>query len=174
MKKRIRILVTRLKSLPHRGTTLVELLLYLGLVTILLGVLTQIFVSILDIQLSSEATSSVETDSRFILSRLTHDIQRSDSISIPGALGTQSDNLQMTINGISYSYSVINDDLVLTRATDTYQVNGYDTTVSDVTFTRIGNSDGNETIQVVFKATSKTLVNGEHEAKTLQTTISTR
>ena len=156
------------------GTTLVELLIYLGLVTILLGMLTQIFVSILDVQLSSEATSSVAFDSRYIVSRLTYDIQRADSITVPVAYGSESDNLQMMINGISYSYGLVSGDLVLTRASASSQLNSYDTSISGLGFKKIGNVGGNETVQVIFTTTSQGIVNGENETKTLQTTISTR
>ena len=158
----------------QKGTTLVELLIYLGLVTVLLGVLTQIFVSILDVQLSSSSVSFVEQDSRFIMSRMSYDIQRADTISIPASPGMESDNLQMMINGISYSYGITDGNLVMSRSGTSYTLNSYNSTVSDVNFKRIGNNTNNDTIQMSFKTNSKILVNNTYESKIITTTFGMR
>src|SRR3989344_6072674 len=64
----------------RKGFTLVEIILYMALLAVFLIVLTDIFVSILDIQTESEATSSVEQDSRALLARFNFDIANADSI----------------------------------------------------------------------------------------------
>ena len=158
----------------QKGTTLVELLIYLGLVTVLLAVLTQIFVGILDVQLSSSSVSVVEQDSRFILSRLAYDIERADTISIPGTVGTQSNNLQMMINGISYSYTISNGNLVLSRLSNNYALNSFDTSISNVTFKRVGNGVNNDTIQMSFTTKSDIVVNDQYETKIINTTFGMR
>src|SRR3990172_6790072 len=50
----------------RRGFTIIELILYMGMLSILLAVLSQIFVSILNVQLESQSSSSIEQDSRYI------------------------------------------------------------------------------------------------------------
>src|SRR4030042_5852170 len=72
----------------QKGFTLVEILLYMGLLAILLVVLTEILVSILAVKIEFEATSSVEQDSRFLLSRLFYDINRASAITTPGSIGS--------------------------------------------------------------------------------------
>ena len=68
--------------MKHRGFTLIELLVYMGIFSILLVVLTEMLVSILNLQLDSTATSSVDQDNRFIQQRLTYDIQRAKSFTV--------------------------------------------------------------------------------------------
>ena len=158
------------------GFTLVELLIYIGILSILLTVLAQIFGSILDAQLESEATSSVQQDGRFILSRLTYDIRRSDDIVVPAALGNQSTSLQLTIGGVSYTYSLNGGNLELTEGVETNSINGSDSTVSNLSFTRIGNSvvNAKNTIQIEYTVTTKVLRPKGLETKDFQTTIGIR
>src|SRR5260221_6706185 len=74
--------------LPEAGFTMVELLLYMGIFSILLVVLIQLFTSILSLHLEPQATSSVDQDGAAILSRLSYDIHKSASISSP-TIGSQ-------------------------------------------------------------------------------------
>jgi len=64
----------------QRGLTLVEMLLYMAVFSILLTVLLQIFFSALDVQLESKATSGVDQDGTYIMARLTYDIQRAQAV----------------------------------------------------------------------------------------------
>lgn len=159
-----------------RGFTLVELLIYIGMISILFTVFTQIFGYILDAQLESEATSSVQQDGRFILSRLAYDIRRANSIVVPGALGGQSTSLQLTIGGVSYTYNLNSGNLELTNNLGTNTINSGDTIVSNLNFTRLGNSGPNtkNTIQVEYTVTSKVIRPKGLETKGFQTTIGIR
>jgi len=57
-----------------RGFTLIEILIYMGLMAALIIVLTNVFVTVLETQLESSSTSVVEIDGRYLLSRLIYDI----------------------------------------------------------------------------------------------------
>jgi Tfp pilus assembly protein PilW len=71
------------------GFTIVELLIYMGLLVIMIVIFTQIFVSILDNQLRSTNTSNVADDGRYIYSRFIYDVNRADSIASPSAFGSE-------------------------------------------------------------------------------------
>src|SRR3990172_1905169 len=87
------------------GFTLIEIIIYMALLSIFLLTLTDIFVSILDVQLESDATSAVEQDGRFILSRISYYIPRATDISTPPQIGQTRSNLIMTIAGVTtYEY----------------------------------------------------------------------
>ena len=73
----------------RRGSTLIELLLYIGIFSILTAVLFQFFGTIIDTQLESQSTSSVLLDGQYALNRFNYDIKRADSIISP-AIGEQS------------------------------------------------------------------------------------
>src|SRR3989344_5780243 len=88
-----------------KGFTLIEIIIYMALLAIFLLTLTDIFVSILDVQLESDATSAVEQDGRYILSRMAYDISRASDINIPPQIGQTRSNLIMTIGVESYEYA---------------------------------------------------------------------
>ena len=150
----------------------------MALLSIFLLTLTDIFVSILDVQLESDATSAVEQDGRFILSRLSYDIPRATDISTPHQIGQTRSNLIMTIAGVTtYEYKENGGDLQLINDLGTNNLNSSESTISNLSFQRIANSavpDTKDTIKIQFTITSKTIRSGGPETKTFQTTIGRR
>ncbi len=53
-----------MKNIKKSGTSLIELVLYMGLLSILMIILTQTFGSIMQARLDSEATSSVQQNAK--------------------------------------------------------------------------------------------------------------
>ncbi len=163
-----------LKSKTIKGFTLIELILYMGLLSILLLVLTQIFITVLEGQIEAEATSAVAGDGRFLYTRFIHDVHNADSISTPQNLGDTANTLEFSRNSISYSYSLVNGNLLFTDPTGTSQLNGINTEVSNLQFRRIGNVNGKHTFQILFTISSKGGVRGNKEIKIFQTTAGLR
>ncbi len=164
-----------MKKIQSRGFTVIELVLYIGLLTIFLVVLTEIFVSVLDVQLESEATSHVTQDGRYIMSRLFYDVSRSQVILSPAAPGSTSSTLQLSIGGAIYSYSVgTNGMLTATDASGSVPLNGFDTTISNVLFTRLGNSGGKNTITANFTVSSRVTRPQGSESTPFQVTMGQR
>jgi prepilin-type N-terminal cleavage/methylation domain-containing protein len=157
-----------------KGFTLVELLIYIGLFSILLVILTNIFVAIIDSRLESEATTNVEEDGKYIVNRLTYDLRRAQSISTPSSRGTQTNSLQIAIDGTSYNYALQNNNLILTTGSDTLQLNSYGSKISNITFLRVGNLGGKDTIQIQFTIQSVTLQHNRTEQRTIKTTVGLR
>lgn len=177
--KKINNLIRNLKleiKNSRRGFTIIEMIIYMGMLSILLGVLSQIFVTILDTQLESESTSSIQQDSSYILSRFMYDINNADSIISPVDLGDQGNTLTITIDGTPYSYGINpgTGNLEVSDGTGDYQLNGFDTSVSNLTFQRLGNLEGNDTIKINFTITGKTQKSGGPEIRNFQTTVGTR
>ena len=166
----------------NNGFTLIELLIYMGIMTILLTVLTQTFTSILDAQLESQSTSAVQQDGRFILARLSYDIHRvqNQDIVSPSSLGQQTTSLQLTINGVNYAYSLNNGNLQLVNNLGTNNLNSSETTISSLTFKRLGNNSSatllspKNTLQIKYTVTSKVIRPNGPETKDFQTTIGIR
>lgn len=157
------------------GFTIVELLIYMGILGILLGVITQIFTSSLSTQLASESTNSIEHDERFIIQRLLYDVHRATSIAQPATPGATSSTLQLIINSTTYTYALASGNLQLTDSSGTNNLNGIDTTLSALSFTRLGNASGRDTIRVAFTITSTIKRTGTGvESKTVQTTVGLR
>jgi type II secretory pathway pseudopilin PulG len=157
------------------GFTIVETILYLGLLSMLLAVLSGTFGMIMDTQLEYEATSSVEQDSRYLFSKLSYDINNADSIVVPAALGDENPTLQLTNDGTTYTYGLDgNGNLIVSSGISDDQLNGFDTTLSNLNFKRLGNPDGKNSIQLSFTINSRTIKTSGQETKTINTTIGTR
>ncbi len=162
----------------NKGFTIVELMLYMGLLSIILGVLTNIFLSALDVQLESQANSAVEQDGSYVLSKLAYDIHRAQSVTIPTTLGgTSTINFQIVVNGVNFTYSIdANNNLVLQEGLGANNnLNGYDTSISNLSVTRLGNvGKVEDTLNVSFTITGKTRKNTGYETKNFQTNLGLR
>lgn len=157
-----------------RGFSLVELLVYMGLISILLIVLVQIFVSILETQSESQATSVVDQDGRFIMARLIYDIARSSSIETPLDFGESSPVLELVIDGVSHTYSASSGLLVLSNNLGANNLNSSQTDISDVSFLKVGEAGATETISLSFVLTSKVSRPSGPEVATFETTVERR
>lgn len=167
--------ITKIKR-HYKGATLVELLIYMGILSLFLGVLTSLFATSMDIQTESSATTSVDRDANYIFARLSYDLHRAESISTPASIGATNASLVLVIDGVTYTYSVDGaGNLTYTNPLGTFNLNSYDTTLSNLSFVRYGNVGGIEdTIRVSFTITSVFTPNRGIESKNVQTTIGLR
>lgn len=137
-----------------RGFTLIELILFMGLFSIILLVLTSIFAELMQKQLEIQSMSSVESDKSYILSRLEYDIGRADTIIAPASAGDSTETLVLEIDGNTVTYNLNGTDFELDNAGDIQKLNNVRTAISNVTFQRIGNSGGTPTIDLHMNITS--------------------
>jgi hypothetical protein len=167
--------ILNLKKL-QKGATIVELLLYMAILTVLLTILTNIFVSALDVQSESNATSSVEEDGNYILARLAYDIHRAQSIVAPATNGATLNNFKINIGGISYTYSVDgNNNLNIANNSGTNSLNNYGSAISNFSALRLGNSNGVEdSLKINFTITSRTKKVSGFETRNYETNLSLR
>jgi type II secretory pathway pseudopilin PulG len=156
------------------GFTLVELLMYMGLLSLLLVALTTIFVAIIDTQLNAQTTSYVAQDGRYIYSRLIADIHKASSVQAPLNLGDTTNALQMTVSSSSATYSLTDGNLVMTDSSGSHIMNSFGTTVSGLTFTRIGNVNGKHTFRINFTVSGNREADSSPEVKDFQTTAGLR
>ena len=157
-----------------KGFTIVELLIYMGLLAGFLVIITELFASIMDVKLESNATSSVEQDGRYILTRLAYDIPKSSSITTPTSLGNTSSSLVLVVSGVTYTYSLVGSNLQLVNNLGTNNLNTSESGISNISFQKIGNVGGKETIKLNFTVTSSTIRNSGPEVRTFSTTIGRR
>jgi hypothetical protein len=164
-----------MKKTNIKGTTLIEIILYLGLLSIFLFVLLDIFIGGINIGLASKATSSVQIDSQFIFTRLMHDIEEADSVTKPVNLGDSSSSLTLVSAGVTYQYFLTNGNLTLLGGGQTLSLNNSDTTISNLNFTKLGNLNGKPTIKIKYTVNSITKVPTRAvETHDMETTISLR
>jgi Tfp pilus assembly protein FimT len=158
----------------QRGFTITELLIYMGLMSIFVVVLMGIFTSALKTKLATESASGISQDSRYILSKLSYDVNNADSITSP-ALGSTSATLQMVASSSAVIYAVNGGNLTRTVGGVSTNINGFDTQLDSITFKNIGNPGGKATIQIVYTVRSKIIIQGGGtEVQTVNTTVGTR
>jgi prepilin-type N-terminal cleavage/methylation domain-containing protein len=153
----------------QKGFTMIELILYMGLFSILLLVLLQIFSSILSVHLESQATSSVDQEANFILSRLTYDVHRAKTIDTPSI-----STLHLTGTGMDETYAISGNSLQLTDVSGPEKLNSSDVTPS-ITYTILGDTGKQQSVQIKLTMTSNIKrTGGLIETQTYTTTVQTR
>ena len=163
-----------------KGFTIVELIIYIGLFSTVLVILTQIITSTLNIQLESQSLSTVEQDGRYILSRFSYDIPKATSISVPTTFGeiNKTTDLQIKINGIIYHYYLNSGNLILDYPpSNSVQLNSFDSTISNLYFTRYNSSspgDSLDSIQIGFVVSSKSQPKSGPQTRSFKTVLGLR
>lgn len=144
-------------------------------------ILSEIFISIVQLQLSSSSQGSVEQNGAFILSRITYDIRRSSSITAPSlgaTVATFSAVVSDSGNDVPYAYEIQNENLILTVGSSVTQVNSRDTRISDFSVKKIGNSgqaaSAKDTVQISFTVHSRGVVSASLKERMYQTVVSLR
>jgi type II secretory pathway pseudopilin PulG len=162
------------KNLNQKGFTLVELVIYIGLLSTFLLVLLEIFISILNLRAESETTSVINQDTRYIFTRMAYDIDRADLVNQPATLGETTNSLQLVISGVTYTYSLSTGNLILTVGEVSDQLNSNDTTIENLSFQKIGNLSGKPTIKTQITVQAKTVETIGNRNQTFATTLGLR
>lgn len=140
-----------------KGYTLVELLVSMGILSILLLVILRVFVQIVEMRLDAEAESAVAQDSRYVFSRLTYDINRASLITTPSNPGDSSSTLSLVIGGITYTYEIdVDGRLSLYDGTNTNLVTSEGSRVNNAQFTKVGPAAGAQSVKVEMEIVSTT------------------
>ncbi|QQG41729.1 MAG: prepilin-type N-terminal cleavage/methylation domain-containing protein [Candidatus Woesebacteria bacterium] len=142
----------------HNGFTVVELLIYMALLTIFLLVLLDVFTTTLNFKLQSEATSALNQDSRSILGNLNYNIYNSGTATIVSSS-------KLSLDSGTKVYELSGGNLLL----NSVKLNSLDTKVDSITFTKIG-----QTIQITFTLESLITTSGGPRTQTMNTTLGLR
>jgi prepilin-type N-terminal cleavage/methylation domain-containing protein len=157
----------------RKGFTLVELIIYMGIFSVLIFIFTDIFVSSIQTKTSGEATAYVNQDANFILRKFEHDLNNANVISQP-VPSVSSDSLDFIIYGQPVTYRLNNGILERVNGAEINSLNSFGTTVTGLTFTNLGNMEGKGVIRIDITLESKARVNNRPEVINLQTTVGLR
>lgn len=159
---------TNLKS----GFTLVEILMTLGIVSMLLITLTQVFGGIISLRLKSDITTTLAQDSRYLLSILEYDLASATNVTSP-AVSTSVSNLTLTSRNNTITY--IFDGTTLTRT-----VSGVsapiitETLITDFTATRGLDNGGKPIISIIYTLTTPAISDAPAQSRTFTTSYGLR
>lgn len=162
------------KNKKHQsGFSLVEILIYMALMGIFMTVLLDIFVTTLNIKLGSERTSSLNQDMRFVLQKISYEIANADSVTIP-ATGSASTTLRLTSPTGTKIFASSSGNLVLTASGATMNLNGPDTTLTEISFQNVSVSGLKPAVKFTFTLNSLIDVYGGNRSQTLNSTVMLR
>jgi type II secretory pathway pseudopilin PulG len=154
-----------------KGFTIVELMIYMALLGGFLVILGSILLSVIDVQLETQAFSSVEQDGRYIMARLAYDIHRAQSITTPASAGQTASTLTLVTGGIPTTYSFSGGNLQLGAD----PLNSYDTIISGFSVTRLGDPTHWHSLQISLDLTGRsTPVSGLAQTKSYFSTVALR
>lgn len=159
-----------------KGTTIIELVIYMGLLTIFMSLLMSLLTATLNFKTKSESISAVQQDARFILLRLSYDVYNADSVIVPASLGNPEDSLSMVSSGSGVTFAVdANDDLIQTIDGMATKLNGSDTKVTEFSVESLGVLGEDPTIKVNLTIEGRTTILGNRvETETIETTLGLR
>lgn len=121
-----------------KGISLLELLIYIAILSGLMVVVSDAFISLSKGRGQAEARSEVNAAIRFAAERIKQDVKNASVISTP-ALGTPTNTLSLTVSGVPVVYDVVSGVLRRTENGVTASTTGSTITVDAPTFTRIEN-----------------------------------
>ncbi len=160
-----------------KGFTLIELLIFMGIFSTLLMFLTSLFTTILDVQLEAESYSSIDLDGRYILAKLSHDIQSADSadtvnnyFDLP-ATASAGTVLRMRINSEMHTYYASSSGRLQMINPVLHDLTSSDSSISALLFERIGPGNNSDTIRMSFRLTSNYLRRTGANFRDFQTTM---
>lgn len=173
--KQIKLKTNKIKKSTN-GFTLVEMLIYMALLSVFIIVLSSMFLSLFDAKFESNTTTYIEQDNKYIFARMSYDIRRADIINSPQATVSASSKIQklsLTSGSETIEYSLNNGNLILSVNGVADILNNSQIEVNDLNFKRYSGSD-NDLIEVIIKLNSKSAAVKDEEAKVYKMLIGTR
>lgn len=137
----------RIIQVKQAGFTLVELLIYMALFSVFVLIISEIFLSLLETKVESIGTASIEQDGRYLVAKLTQDINQSTSITTPSSLGSSGSTLVLNRSGDTYTYSLSNGQITVVGPAGTDRLTGSGTIVTALNFTKLGATVDAETVR---------------------------
>ena len=134
------------------GVSLMELLIYIAILSVILLVISSAFISISKTGGSVDARTEVNSNTRFASNRIIQDIKSASAVSVPAVVGGTAATLELTVSGDTILYDISAGQLRRKVNTGTPEpVTSNLVTVSSPIFTRLENFNS------VFQATTTTV-----------------
>lgn len=158
----------------QRGFTLVELLVYFGLFSILLVVINSMFITTLEQQTQDMARSVLQQESQYVLAKLKYDLYNADEVLVPADPGDVSQSLQFVADGVTQTYQLTNEHLTKTVAGETWNVTSNRLQVESLQFENQSGSAESETIGFAVVMSSDQEDGKASSTRTISTSITRR
>ena len=168
----------RLKKITQKGTSLIELLLYFALLTVILLIAVDLMIRTGEFSMEASNQNVLQEDARFIGNRLTYDIHQAGAVTTPASLGQTTQTLTFTVGTETHTYSLNGGSLeyqeIVGPNTQTANINSNLTKINSLSFQRLGNTNGKHTIKITFEVEDLKGKKGGPLKKTFETVVGLR
>ncbi len=140
--------------MKRKGITIIELVMYMSILSVLLLFFTDMFATLVNRQLETESLSVVQQDANYLMARLSYDFLDATSITVPATPGATSSSLQLGGTTVPTTISLNAGLAVLSKGGNTFILNSPLTTISNLVFQRLGTGAVSDVVRVQFDISS--------------------
>lgn len=162
-------------SFPAKGRagySLIELLIYLVLLSFIILFSTRLFFEIKSLKAETEVSTTLQRNARFVFEEMTQAVRAATEISVP--LPGETGDILVLNNG-QIKYQLNEAVLQKEESGEIFSVTTSEVTVQEVSFEHIASPEQRPTIKIKIKLVSNYLLEGERRSSAqFQTTISLR
>lgn len=166
------------KIRSQKGTSLIELILYIALFSIIIIVVVDLLITSGSLKAESESQSGLQTDAELITSRLSYELRNADSVTTPNVIGQTTNTLVVTTGAESQSFSLAGDNLFYQKTvgatTTSANLNTNLTKVSNLSFQALGFVGGKLSIKASFSLTETKATQQGNQTKNYEIITTTR
>lgn len=166
------------ERLSQRGTSLIEVILYIALFSIIIIVVVDLLITSGSLKTESESQSGLQSDAALISSRLTYEIRNADTITTPSGIGETTTSLVLTNATETHTFNLLGSNLsyqkLVGTTTTTANLNTSLTNVSNLSFQNLGNSGGRQSLKLNFTLTEVKPTQQGSLSKTYQVVVTQR
>lgn len=106
----------------QRGTTLLELLIYISVLSFVVLSIASLFISLSKAKGLADALNVVNTNMRFAQNIITRDLKSATAVNTPSLPGTDANTLEVVVNGDTIVYDVVSAQLRRTLNTNPAEI----------------------------------------------------
>ncbi|PIS05229.1 MAG: hypothetical protein COT81_02345 [Candidatus Buchananbacteria bacterium CG10_big_fil_rev_8_21_14_0_10_42_9] len=167
-----------MSRLPKNGFTLLELLVYIGILSFVLVVIAGVFITFGQGKGKVDARAEINQNLSLIIGKIQQDLQDADSVSTPSSTNDATSSLSMDVNGTTVSYATSSDSTLFTRTSgsDTQTINSGKVKFNSFLVERLENTNYTlnqtfVTIKVIITASTNNDASEEQYSQTKQTSV---
>jgi len=138
---------------PNDGFTIIELLIFTAIFSIMSVAFLSALVSAIQIQVKQLAASEVNQQSQFLLDTIQYYVQGASLVELPSDTATTTLKLRMSSSSTDPAYIYLSNSVVYLKQTDggaAEPLTSSKVSVSNLTFTKRANSPGHDSVNVLF------------------------
>ncbi|KKS53467.1 MAG: Carbohydrate-binding family V/XII [Candidatus Magasanikbacteria bacterium GW2011_GWA2_42_32] len=142
-----------LPARPRAGFTIIELLIFTAVFSVMSIAFLSALVSAIQIQTKQLAASEVNQQSQFLLDTIQYYVQSASLVELPSDTATTTLKLRMSSSSTDPLYIYLSGDVVYLKQTDSGAAEALTSAkvaVSNLTFTKRANNPGHDSVNVLF------------------------